>query len=106
LLFFNKQILQSVIPSQYLKFAEIVGSRLIGPLDYKQCAKSLRPEESGTKVFMCYPFFSLLIIHVRKPDAAFVLLFNNLLLPRGLADVWEFVRAADTLVKVGLLVLK
>jgi tetratricopeptide (TPR) repeat protein len=71
----------SIIPTNLLKFVELVGfhaDRELGLQYMRECYTS-----GG----------------VRSPYAAIILLFNNLLLPRGLADVTPYIREAEQLIK-------
>jgi len=71
----------SIIPTNLLKFVELVGfhaDRELGLQYMRECYTS-----GG----------------VRSPYAAVILLFNNLLLPRGLADVTPYIKEAEQLLK-------
>lgn len=74
----------SIIPQKFLKLVELVGFRADRDLGLKYIRD-------------CYDAGG-----VRAPFATIVLLFNNLLLPRGLANPAKYLREADTLIKDSL----
>jgi len=75
----------SIIPQKFLKLVEFVGFRA----DRDQGLKYIRDcHDAGG---------------IRSPFATIVLLFNNLLLPRGLANPAKYLREADALVKESLI---
>lgn len=70
----------SIIPQKYLKLVELVGFRA----DKEQGLKFIRDcHEAGG---------------IRAPFATIVMLFNNLLLPRGLANPAKYLKEADALI--------
>jgi len=74
----------SIIPQKFLKLVELVGFRADRDLGLKYIREC---HESGG---------------IRAPFATIVLLFNNLLLPRGLANPAKYLREADFLIKDSL----
>lgn len=74
----------SIIPQKFLKLVELVGFRADRDLGLKYIRDC---HDAGG---------------VRAPFATIVLLFNNLLLPRGLANPAKYLREADTLIKDSL----
>jgi len=74
----------SIIPQKFLKLVELVGFRA----DKEQGLKYVRE---------CYESNG-----IRSPFSAIVLLFNNLLLPRGLANPAKFLKEADVIIKDSL----
>jgi len=74
----------SIIPQKFLKLVELVGFRADRDLGLKYIRNC---HDAGG---------------VRAPFATIVLLFNNLLLPRGLANPAKYLREADALIKESL----
>jgi len=74
----------SIIPQKFLKLVELVGFRADRDLGLKYIRDC---HDAGG---------------VRAPFATIVLLFNNLLLPRGLANPAKYLREADSLIKESL----
>lgn len=74
----------SIIPQKFLKLVEFVGFRADRDLGLKYIREC---HDAGG---------------IRAPFATIVLLFNNLLLPRGLANPAKYLREADTLIKESL----
>jgi len=74
----------SIIPQKFLKLVELVGFRADRDLGLKYIREC---HDSGG---------------IRAPFATIVLLFNNLLLPRGLANPAKYLREADSLIKESL----
>jgi len=75
----------SIIPQKFLKLVELVGFRADRDLGLKYIREC---HDSGG---------------IRAPFATIVLLFNNLLLPRGLANPAKYLREADVLIKESLI---
>lgn len=75
----------SIIPQKFLKLIELVGFRADRDLGLKYIRET---HDSGG---------------IRSPFATIVLLFNNLLLPRGLANPTKYLREADALIKESLI---
>jgi len=74
----------SIIPAKFLKLVELAGFRA--------------DRDTGLKYIReCYDAGG-----IRSPFATMVLLFNNLLLPRGLANPAKFLKEADVLIKDSL----
>lgn len=74
----------SIIPAKFLKLIELAGFRA--------------DRDAGLKyIHECYESGG-----IRSPFATIVLLFNNLLLPRGLANPSKFLKEADVLIKDSL----
>jgi len=76
--------IMSIIPQKFLKLVELVGFRADRDLGLKY-------------IHDCHDAGG-----IRSPFATIVLLFNNLLLPRGLANPAKYLREADALVKESL----
>jgi len=74
----------SIIPQKFLKLVELVGFRADRDLGLKYIREC---HDAGG---------------IRSPFATIVLLFNNLLLPRGLANPAKYLREADALIKESL----
>jgi tetratricopeptide (TPR) repeat protein len=74
----------SIIPQKFLKLVELVGFRADRDLGLKYIRDC---HDAGG---------------ARAPFATIVLLFNNLLLPRGLANPAKYLREADALIKESL----
>jgi len=74
----------SIIPAKFLKLIELAGFKADRDLGLKY-------------IHECYESGG-----IRSPFATMVLLFNNLLLPRGLANPAKFLREADVLIKDSL----
>lgn len=74
----------SIIPQKFLKLIELVGFKADRDLGLKYIRE-------------CYDAGG-----VRSPFASIVLLFNNLILPRGLANPAKYLKEADSLVKQSL----
>jgi len=74
----------SIIPQKFLKLVEFVGFRADRELGLKYIREC---HDAGG---------------IRAPFATIVLLFNNLLLPRGLANPAKYLREADALIKESL----
>lgn len=74
----------SIIPQKFLKLVELVGFRADRDLGLKY-------------IHDCHVAGG-----IRSPFSTIVLLFNNLLLPRGLANPAKYLREADSLVKESL----
>lgn len=75
----------SIIPQKFLKLIELVGFRADRDLGLKYIREC---HDAGG---------------IRSPFATIVLLFNNLLLPRGLANPAKYLREADALIKESLI---
>jgi len=75
----------SIIPQKFLKLVELIGFRADRDLGLKYIRDC---HDSGG---------------IRAPFATIVLLFNNLLLPRGLANPAKYLREADVLIKESLI---
>jgi len=71
----------SIIPQKFLKLVELVGFKA----DRDAGLHYIRTVHSSNGI--------------RSPFATMILLFNNLLLPRGLADAQQYVLEADKLIK-------
>lgn len=74
----------SIIPQKFLKLIELVGFKADRDLGLKYIRE-------------CYDSGG-----IRCPFASIVLLFNNLLLPRGLANPSKYLREADSLIQQSL----
>jgi len=74
----------SIIPQKFLKVVELIGFRADRDLGLKYIHEC---NDAGG---------------IRAPFATIVLLFNNLLLPRGLANPAKYLREADALIKDSL----
>lgn len=74
----------SIIPQKFLKLIELVGFKADRDLGLKYIRE-------------CYDSGG-----IRCPFASIVLLFNNLLLPRGLANPAKYLREADSLIQQSL----
>lgn len=75
----------SIIPQKFLKLVELIGFRADRDLGLKYIRDC---HDAGG---------------IRAPFATIVLLFNNLLLPRGLANPTKYLREADVLIKESLI---
>lgn len=75
----------SIIPQKFLKLVELIGFRADRDLGLKYIRDC---HDAGG---------------IRAPFATIVLLFNNLLLPRGLANPAKYLREADVLIKESLI---
>eukprot|EP00727_Mastigamoeba_balamuthi_P014310 m51a1_g9502 hypothetical protein (664) ;mRNA; r:668700-671211 len=71
----------SIVPSKYLRFAELAGFKADRALGLKYIREVSE------------------LSRLKAPYAMVILLFNNLILPRGLADVSKFVAEADTIIR-------
>eukprot|EP00727_Mastigamoeba_balamuthi_P010735 m51a1_g6284 hypothetical protein (305) ;mRNA; r:235034-240904 len=76
--------IMSIIPSKFLRLAQLAGFRA----DRAEGLRLLRDVAGKSEI--------------RGPMAMAVLLFNDLIVPRGLADVSQYVREADAVVRQAL----